>query len=226
MSPFISESRRRRRRPTGRFTPVVVVSVVLALVFAMPAFGGPSALSIAKLALKNANKALKASKKKVGASRIVNGAVISAKIANGAVGTVKITNGAVTNAKLAPNSVGNANIVDNSVGFAKLIDSSVNSAKVVDNSVSLADLVGADATVPITLPAGVNAHTCAFQTKTVAGAVAGQVPLLAVQTTLPDTWVVTALKVPSNGNVVVRFCNIDNAASVLLNATLRIITFG
>jgi hypothetical protein len=240
MSPFISVSRRARRRPSPPVLAVAIVTGLLLASIASPALAGPSALAIAKKALQVANKAEKDAKKStVGASRLVNGAVTTPKIANGAVTGIKIAPGSVANATLADNSVGNAKLIDTSVGTAKLADGAVTSAKLAPSSVShanivpgsltLADIKGADASGPINVTAGIVSGNCAFFDADVAGAVAGQVPLIALAAgeTLNNSFIMTALKVPTANKVTVRFCWIGGGTSpAITNTQVRVVTFG
>ena len=232
--------RRSPDRPARRSVSLVVVGVVLALAFAMPAFGGPSALSIAKKALKTANKALTTAKKPVGSGKLVDGAVINSKIADGAVGPAKLANGAVINAKIADDAVGpaklangaviNAKIADGAVGPAKIADNAVDGSKVAPESLSTDDLVGADVKGPFNVSAGATTSgNCAFFDAGITGAKQGQVPLFSLQAgaVLNNSWIISALKVPLDGQVTMRFCWIGAGSSpAIVDLPVRIITFG
>jgi hypothetical protein len=223
MSPFISASRRRRRRrPSSSVLAVCIVACVLSVTVVSPAFGGPSALSIAKKALKLAKKA----NKPVTSKRIVNGAVISTKIANGAVGPLKITPGAVGSGAIANGAVGNAKIADGSVTNSKLADGSVGTAKIINGSVTIRDLAGTDFTGTYNI-ASVAGNTCVTQVLTVPGAKLGQFPLLAFEgdAALPRDLVITAIKVASPNGIRVKVCNPTNGATLAVNGIqIRFIT--
>lgn len=103
-SPFISVSRRRKRFGASRRLNTVAAVVVVALLgMVVPAFGGPSAISVAKKALKVANKAnRKSNTALLRATRgPANGSIRNEDISAGAVGTGKIANGSVTTADIA-----------------------------------------------------------------------------------------------------------------------------
>jgi hypothetical protein len=232
MSPFISSARRARRLPPSPVLAVAIVAGLLFVTVAAPAFGGPSALSIAKRALKLAKKA----NKPIGSKRLVNGAVISSKIANGAVTAIKLTPGAVGNGALAPGSVGTGKIgdgsvtssklADGSVTNSKLADGSVGTAKLINGSVTLKDLAGTDFTGTYNI-AAVAGNTCVTQALPVPGAQVGQFPLLAFvgDAALPRDLVITAIKVNAADSVRVKVCNPTNGATLAANGVeIRFIT--
>jgi hypothetical protein len=236
MSPFISVSRKARRRPSQ---PVVAVALVAGLLFvtgAVPAVGGPQAFSsavstrsIAKKALALAKKADKHAKtSSVGSKRLVNGAVIADKIANGAVGTFKITPGAVGPDRLADGAVTSAKIADGAVTGAKIGDGAVAGAKVADGAISTKKLAGADVSGAIDL-AVVPANSCELSEANVPGAVVGQFPIVAFygDTPLPSNVTVQAIKVAAPNTVRLKICNPTNSASSAATGIgTRVITLG
>ncbi len=176
----------------------------------MPAFGGPSALSVAKKAQKTAKKALTASKKKVGSKRLARGAVTSSKLAKRA----------VTNSKLSDGSVSTAKLVDGSVTAAKLADASVGTAKIIDESVTAQDLAGTDATGTMTIGV-IAASICTTFPVSVPGAAVGDVVLSSFVggTPSPQGLVIQPLNVPSPGSVNYRACNPTNTSSTAVTGS-------
>jgi hypothetical protein len=232
MSPFVSATRRVRRRPSPPIVAVAIVTSLLFVTVVTPAFGGPSALSIAKKALKLATKA----NKPVGSKRLVNGAVITPKIANGAVTGIKIAPGAVGNGniaagaigtgKIANGAVGTADLADGSVTNAKLADGSVGTAKIINGSVTLKDLAGTDFTGTYNI-ASVAGTTCTTQAIPVPGAQVGQFPMLAFEgdVALPRDLVITAIKVNAANSVRVKICNPTVGATLAANGVqIRFVT--
>jgi hypothetical protein len=232
MSPFISVTRRARRRPAPPVIAVLVATTVLLASFALPAFG----LSTTKLiseALSTAKKADKDAKK---ADKDARSADTDAK--NSAVGTVRLQDGAVTSAKLAGGAVGSTQLATGSVASAdlaagavtgdKLAPGSVGSSQIVPGSVSIVDLSGTSVNTSFDLP-GVSANTCGTADVPDPGAAITDFPMISFPgpTNLPLALSATVLRVDTVGMVRVKFCNgtaTDVAAVTGLNVevvTLR-----
>jgi hypothetical protein len=203
----------------SRVTAVSAIAIVAALGLAMPAFGGPSALSVAKKALKTAKSANKKSNKALllATKGPANESITSAKIANltiknedlaaGAVGTGKISNGAVRGEDLADNSVGGQ--------------------KIIDDSVNVADMAGANVTDgSINIPA-IPASTCNTFDILITGSKPGDVPLLVFQDSdaIPAGLIFEIVKISAENNGRLRICNVATSASTPANALAnRVIT--
>jgi hypothetical protein len=197
-------------------TVVLAVGIVASFVFTAPAFGGPSTLSIAKKALKQANKAEKdARKSSVTSHRLVNGAVTTSKIADGAITAIKIAPGATGNANIADGSLTSSKLADGSVTSSKLADGSVSGAKISDGSVTLKHLAGTDYTGTYDI-ASVPANTCQTQVVAVPGARVGQFPILAFvgDAALPRDLLITAIKVNAADSVRVKICDPTTGATL------------
>jgi hypothetical protein len=233
VSPFISASRRVRRRPSPRVVALALAAGLFVFTVAGPAFGGPSvpsaanALSTAKKALKLAKKAESDAKKSpVGSGRLVNGAVVTSKIANGAVRMVKITAGAVGTDRLADGAVTTGKLADGAVTASKLGANAVGSANIQNGSVSLSDISGADVTGPVDIDP-IPARTCEILDLQVPGAQVGQFPIMAFEgnTALPDALIAIAIKVSAAGTVRSKVCNpTDTATSATTGVGVRVIT--
>jgi hypothetical protein len=143
----------------------------------------------------------------VGAKQLKKSAVKTVKVAPRAITTSKIRPGAVTSDKLAANSVGSSNVAD--------------------DSLTLSDLVGADVTGAITLPA-MAGNTCITPTISVTGAAVGQVAQFSFTgaTAVPPKLVVGPLMVTAADTVAGSFCNIGTTTSAVTSIGIRIITLG
>jgi hypothetical protein len=225
MSPFISGTRRARRRPAAPIIAVLLAAAVLLASFAMPALGlSPTkliaeALSTAKKADYVAKKADKDAKNStVGTSRLRDGAVTADKIATGAVG----------HDQLANNSVGSATLAGGAVTSDKLATGSVGPSQIVPGSVSINDLSGTDTNTVFDLPA-VDANTCSTAEVSDPDAAITDFPMISFPgpTNLPLDLSATVLRVDTPGSVRVKLCNgtsVDAAAVTGVNievVTLR-----
>lgn len=138
-------------------------------------------------------------------SRLANGAVTAAKLADGAVTAAKLADGAVTNAKLGNNAVTNAKVAAGTLTMSRLagvyFDGSIGSLT-----------VGAGGCINFNIP--------------IAGALAGDFPLIALQAgqTLPAGMTLTATRVPSNGVMELRACNVGNSSSSWTGLNLKFAT--
>jgi hypothetical protein len=232
MSPFISVSRRHRRRPSPTALFVAVAASLLFAALAAPAFGGPSVLSIAQRALKLATKA----NKPVGSRRLSDGAVTNKKLANRAVTAVKLApgaidstnigNSAVTGVKIAAGAVGNANIAAGAIGSANIANGAVGGIKIASGSVTLSHLAGTDHTGMYNIPS-VLPRTCITEVVAVPGAQVGQFPLLAFtgDLALPRDLLLEPIKVTAADSVRLKICNPTDGATLAATGTeIRIIT--
>ncbi len=149
------------------------------------------------------------------AASIADSAVTNSKLSDSVVSSGKLADGAVTNAKLADNAVNSAKLADNAVTNAKLANNAVTNAKVAAGTLTMSRLagvffngsigslvVGAGACINFNIPVG-------------AGALAGDFPMVALQAgaTLPAGMTLTATRVPVNGQMELRACNVSNSTS-------------
>jgi len=137
-------------------------------------------------------------------SRLANTSVSSAKLADGAVTNAKIASGAVTSAKIANSAVTNANIANGAITNAKVASGTLTMSRhagVFFNGTIGSLVVGAGACINFNIP--------------IAGALAGDFPMIALQAgqSLPAGMTLTATRVPSNGQMELRACNVGNATS-------------
>jgi hypothetical protein len=200
-SPFISVSRRRRRLGVSRMTTVGAVAIVAALGLAMPAFGGPSALSVAKKALKTAKSANTKSNK----------ALLLA--------TRGPANESITSAKIANLTITNEDIAPGAVGTGKISNGAVRSEDLADGSVNVVDMAGANVTDgSINLPA-IPANTCNTLDITITGAKPGDVPLLVFQDSdaIPAGLIFEIVKINAENSGRLRICNVATTASTPAN---------
>jgi hypothetical protein len=243
MNPFISVSRRRRRRPSSVLA-VAIAATFLFAALAMPALG-VSPATLAARALKTARGALKLAKKadkdaktvKIGGSRILGGAVTGSKIANGTITGVKIASGSVGRDELAKNGVTGDRIADGAIGTSKLADGtvtnvklgdgSVGGSKIIAGSVRVKDLAGTDAIGSLDIN-GLSGGNCVTGAIAIAGAQPGQFPLLSFPGPVmpPANVEITALDVSAPGTVEVKACNPTNSSATATGIGIRVITLG
>lgn len=234
-SPFISVSRRRKRSVfPSRVKAVGALAVVALLGMLVPALGGPQAfaavspISIAKKALKVANRANKKSNKALLAATKgpKNESITSAKIANltiknedisvGAVGSGKIANGAIRSVDVGDGQITNSKVGDGQITNSKIADNAIGTGKIANGSVTAADLSAADIHGSIHGDAGdVAAHSCVTAPIELGGAQVGDVVLLTFTggNAAPEglTFQILKITAPNEGNM--RFCNVTNGAS-------------
>lgn len=228
-SPFISVSRRRKRSVVpSRLTTFGAVAVVALFGMVVPAFGGPSAISVAKKALKVANKANKKSTKAVllATRGPKNESITSAKIANltiknedisvGAVGSGKIANGAIRSVDVGDGQITNSKVGDGQITNSKIADNAIGTGKIADGSVTAADLSAADIHGTIHGDAGaVVSHSCFTAPITLGGAQVGDVVFFTFTGDTPAppglTFEIVKVTAPNEGNM--RFCNVTGVPS-------------
>lgn len=127
------------------------------------------------------------------------------------------------------NSIRSANIVNGSIAAVDLGANSVDSSKVVNNSLTTADVAGADVNgATIDLSAGAVADgRCGDFPLAVAGATAGEAVVLSIQGAAPPGVLIHGTRVPSNGTVTMKVCNLTGGAmAAIANLPVRVITFG
>jgi hypothetical protein len=149
--------------------------------------------------------------------------VTASEIAAGAVGTDEIGTNAVGASEIADNTVDGGEIVDNSVfaadiaaggvGASEIAAGAVGRSEVVDNVLTGEDLAGADVHGSISLPAGAVANgRCKDYVSPNAGAVTGDAVIFSMDGALPEGVLIYGVRVPSNGNVTVKVCNLSGGA--------------
>ena len=130
---------------------------------------------------------------------------------------------------LAANSVGNSELVSESVTNAKIGDNAVTGGKVSNNSLTTADIAGTDINPGIIgLDAGGVANgRCEDFSIGVGGAVAGEAVVVSLKAALPEGILLYGARVPSNGVVTLKICNLSGGAMpAITDFPIRIITFG
>ena len=224
-SPFISVSRRRKRSVfPSRVKAVGALAVVALLGMLVPALGGPQAfaavspISIAKKALKVANRANKKSNKALLAATKgpKNESITSAKIANLTIKNEDISAGAVGSGKIANGAIRSVDVGDGQITNSKIADNAIGTGKIANGSVTAADLSAADIHGSIHGDAGdVAAHSCVTAPIELGGAQVGDVVLLTFTggNAAPEglTFQILKITAPNEGNM--RFCNVTNGAS-------------
>ena len=149
------------------------------------------------------------------AAAVTNGSIFAASLAEGSVTNPKIADGVVTSGKLGNSAVTNAKLADSAVTNAKLGNNAVTNAKVAAGTLTMSRhagvffngsigslIVGAGACINFNVPLG-------------AGALAGDFPFVALQAgqSLPAGMTLTATRVPVDGQVELRACNVGNSTS-------------
>lgn len=160
---------------------------------------------------------------------LVDNSVTATDLATNSVNNVELFPGAVTSSKIAANAVGSSELTDGAVGNADLASSAVDSAKVAANSLTPADLRGADNNGgQIDLSAGgVPNWRCSDFPISVGGATAGEAVIISTQAALSAGTLISGARVPSNGTVTMKVCNLSGGTMpAIVNLPLRIITFG
>lgn len=235
-SPFISVSRRRKRSVfPSRVKAVGALAVVALLGMLVPALGGPQAfaavspISIAKKALKVANRANKKSNKALLAATKgpKNESITSAKIANLTIKNEDISAGAVGSGKIANGAIRSVDVGDGQITNSKVGDGAIGTAKIANGSVTAADLAAADIHGSIHGDAGaVAAHSCFTAPIDLGGAQVGDVVFLTFTGDNPApeglTFQILKITVPNQGNM--RFCNPTlNPSPAFSNVGIRVL---
>jgi hypothetical protein len=202
----------------SRLTTFGAVAVVALFGMVVPAFGGPSAISVAKKALKVANKANKKSTKAVllATKGPKNESITSAKIANLTIKNEDISVGAVGSGKIANGAIRSVDVGDGQITNSKIADNAIGTGKIADGSVSAADLSAADIHGTIHGDAGaVVSHSCLTAPITLGGAQVGDVVFFTFTGDTPAppglTFEIVKVTAPNEGNI--RFCNVTDVPS-------------
>jgi hypothetical protein len=237
MSPFISVTRRVRRRSAPPMVAVLLATTLFLASFALPAFGLSTtkliseALSTAKKAEKNAKNADKEAKKADTDARSAdadakNSSVGTARLQAGAVTADKLAGGAVGSTQLATGGVASTDLANGAVTADKLAAASVGNAQIARGSVSITDLSGTSMATSFDLPA-VGANTCSTAEVSDTGAATSDFPLVSFPgpTNLPLDVSATVLRVDIAGSVRVKFCNGSNVdAAAVTGVNVEVVT--
>jgi hypothetical protein len=129
---------------------------------------------------------------------------------------------ATTTTAYAAATIGTADIKDSAVTHPKLSANAVYSGNIAANTVSLADIQGVD--LPGNISFTIAAQRCATLSLSLAGAVAGQVGILA-WTGAPPAGIVLGPIQFTTGHASVVFCNLLTTTASVSSAGVRIITF-
>jgi hypothetical protein len=190
--------------------------VVALLGMVVPAFGGPSAISVAKKALKVANKANKKSSKAVllATKGPKNESITSAKIANLTIKNEDISAGAVGSGEIANGAISSVDVGD---------------GQITNGAVTAADIAGADIHGSIHGDAGAVAmHECTTAAIDLGGAQVGDVAFFSFtgDTPAPQGLTFQILKITSPNEGTMRFCNPTNSSSPAFSGVgIRVLTF-
>jgi len=159
------------------------------------------------------------------AAVVTEGAIGESSIASGAVTSTRLANSAVTSGKLADGAVTAAKLADGAVTNGKLGNNSVTNAKVAAGTLTMSRLAGVyfDGSIGSLTGGG---GACSSFNVPIAGALAGDFPLVALQAgqTLPAGMTLTATRVPSNGVMELRACNVSNSTSSWTGLDLKFAT--
>jgi hypothetical protein len=152
----------------------------------------------------------------------------SNEIATDAVQATEIADGSIDGGEIVDGSLGAVELAPGSVGTSEIIDSTIVSADVANNSLTTADIAGTDAHGIISLASGaVASGRCTNFNISVGGALAGQGVVLTLLDAVPSGVLITASRVPSDGNVTMPVCNFTGATfPALTDIDIRVITFG
>jgi hypothetical protein len=142
---------------------------------------------------------------------IAAGAVTTSRIADFGVTEAKLGSSSVTSSKIAAGAVGNSELAPDSVTSSKVAAGAIDTAELANDSVTRAKLAGTF--VSGTLSFSIPANNCGDANASVPGAQAGDMVILNMQAggVLPAKMSLTALKVPSSGQVALRVCNFSAA---------------
>jgi hypothetical protein len=158
-------------------------------------------------------------------SNAASTAAIADDVIDFAIDSIDIASGAVTDTKIASGAVTSTKLVDGAVTSGKLADDAVTAAKLASNSVAISNLIGGyngGAQVSLTVAAlDCTTADVAFG----GGFVAGDMVFINTLSVLPDDITITALGVPSDGTIRLKFCNSGNAVQTLTNVSIRVISF-
>ena len=140
------------------------------------------------------------------------------------VNTAAIVNGAVTAPKIAAEAVTSSKIAPSSVTRSKLLNDAVSSAKIANGSVTAADIAGTD--VSGTISVSLSAHSCGKITLSVAGAVPGDMVMMAFTgATTPANFIVGPGRVTSADHAEMIACNPSASNVSFTNQGVRMMTF-
>jgi hypothetical protein len=148
------------------------------------------------------------------AASVTNGAILEASIAASAVTNTRLANSSVSSAKLADGAVTNAKLADGAVTTVKIANGAITNAKVAAGTLTMSRHAGVFFNGSIgSLTVGAGA--CINFNIPIVGALAGDFPMVALQAgqSLPTGMTLTATRVPSNGQMELRACNVGNATS-------------
>jgi hypothetical protein len=237
-SPFISVSRRRKRfAGPSRPTTIAALAVVALLGMVVPALGGPRAFSaaspitLAKRALRTANKANKKSSKALllATKGPKNESITSAKIANLTIKNEDLSAGAVGSGKIANGAIRSVDVGDGQITNGKIADGAIGTAKIANGAVTAADIAGADIHGSIHGDAGaVSAQSCTTALIVLGGAQVGDVAFFSFTGDIPVPQGLTfqILKVTAPNEGTMRFCNPTNSPSPAFSGVgIRVLTF-
>ena len=164
----------------------------------------------------------------VGEAEILTDAVGATEIADGSIDGGEIIDESMSSDDLAPDSVHTSELGDDAVGTANVVGNSLTTADIANNSLTTADIKGTDVNGSISLAAGsVPNGRCEQFTSSNSGAEEDQGVIFATRGALQQGVMISAQRVPSDGNVTLNVCNFSGTTqAAITNLPVRVITFG
>jgi hypothetical protein len=162
----------------------------------------------------------------VGSAEIATDGVGATEIANGSIDSGEIVNDSLLAADLAAGSVGSSEIATGAVGAAEILTGAVGTSEVANSSLTGLDLAGGAGTGVFNLSAGAVANgRCEDFDAGVPGAVVGDAVIVSLDGAAPQGILFYGVRVPSNGVVTVKVCNLSGAAMpAITNLPVAILT--
>ena len=143
-----------------------------------------------------------------------------------AASTLAVVMALATGGAYAANTVRSKDIVDGQVKALDLHKNAVTSKTVKDGTLALVDMVGADLSGKVSL-SGIANGRCSQVTFSVAGALAGEVPVIVPLAPVQNGITLQAAGVPADGNVLVNVCNLSGTTmTAISDLPVRVVTLG
>ena len=162
----------------------------------------------------------------VTASELAIDSVNASEIADNSIDSGEIVNNSLGGSDIADGSITGIDIAASTITGAKIADSSIGSADIASNSLTSSDFAGGLATGNVGFGAGsVPNGQCRQVNIAVAGAEAGDVPIIAWRANVQDGVFLYGTRVASTSTVEAVICNFSGAAmAAITNIPVRLIT--